>query len=133
MCGRLCKYNSGFSQTHKIGIIANFVFPYICSFYLYLHQLMLFNVKLDKSGKNSIKFQGCRLHWSSSFLMAQIKQSWQYWHVCYKESLWKTLLHSLSALSVNLPHTLVNDTIIYKISCSVAASHFKCYCSTMSA
>ena len=41
-----------FSQTHKmgnIGIIANFVFTEICSFLLYLHYMMLVNVKLDIS------------------------------------------------------------------------------------
>ena len=38
-----------FSQTYKIGINANFVFPYICSFLLYLYQIMLVNVKLDIS------------------------------------------------------------------------------------
>ena len=35
---------SSFPQTHKggnVGIIANFVFPYIYCFPLYLHQLML--------------------------------------------------------------------------------------------
>ena len=43
----------GFSQTHKIGnigIIANFVFPKICSFLLYSNYMMLVNVKLDISG-----------------------------------------------------------------------------------
>ena len=44
---------SRFSETNKVsnvGIIANFVFPCICSFYLYLHQLMLANVKLQIKG-----------------------------------------------------------------------------------
>ena len=31
----------------NVGIIANFVFSYICSFLLYLHQPMLVNVKLE--------------------------------------------------------------------------------------
>ena len=40
---------SSFSQIHKVGnvgIIANFIFPYISSFLLHLDQLMLVNVKL---------------------------------------------------------------------------------------
>ena len=44
------RYHSRFSQTHTVGniaVIAIFVFPYICSFLLYLHQLMLVNVKLE--------------------------------------------------------------------------------------
>ena len=89
---------SGFSQTHKIGnigIIAKFEFPYFCSFLLSLQHMILVNMKVDISACNRIKFQGCKLcklHWSSSFLMAQLKWSWQYWHFCIVESLWKTLL-----------------------------------------
>ena len=40
----------GFSQMHKIGkiaIIANFVFPYICSFSDFVHNMMLVNIKLE--------------------------------------------------------------------------------------
>ena len=39
-----------FLQTHNVdnvGIIANFVLPYIYSFIVYLHQLLLVGVKLD--------------------------------------------------------------------------------------
>ena len=43
---------------------------------------MLVNVKLDVSWYKTITFQGCSLHWSYSILMAQLKQSWQYWHSC---------------------------------------------------
>ena len=71
---------SSFSQTHKIGnidIFANSVFPHIWSFLPYLYHLLLINVKLNISGKKSIIFQDCRLHWCSSFLMTQLKQSWQ--------------------------------------------------------
>ena len=52
-------FHSSFSQTHKVGnvgIIANFVFPYICGFLLYLHQLMLVNVKLEIKGQMGITF-----------------------------------------------------------------------------
>ena len=52
--------NSSFSQTHKVGdvgIIANFVFPYICSFLFHLHQLILLNVKLEIKGYVRIIFQ----------------------------------------------------------------------------
>ena len=87
--------NSGFSQTPKIcniGIIANFVFPYICHLLPYLHQMILVNVKLDDSGYMSITFPGWRIHWSCLFLMAQLKQSCQYWHFCVAQSLWKTIV-----------------------------------------
>ena len=40
-------------------------------------------------GEKRIILQDCRLHWSSSFLMAQLKQSWQHWHSCIVGSLWK--------------------------------------------
>ena len=79
--------HSGFSQTHKVGIIVNFVFPYICYFLLHLQQIMLVNLKLDISEYNMIAFQGYRLYWISSFLMAQLKPSWQYGHFCVVESL----------------------------------------------
>ena len=90
---------SGFSQTHKIGnigIIANFEFPYVCSFLLSLQYMILVNMKVDISACNRIKFQGCKLHWSNSFLMAQLKWTWQYWHSCIVESLWKTLVADLA-------------------------------------
>ena len=87
--------NSGFPQTHiigNIGISANSVFPYICSFIINICHTNVVNIELYISGYKRIIFQGCRLHWSCSFLMAQLKQSWQYWHSCIAESLWKTLL-----------------------------------------
>ena len=56
--------------------------PIYCSFLLYLQHMVLVNMKLDISGCSRITFQGCRLHWPSSFLMAQLKLSWQYWHFC---------------------------------------------------
>ena len=68
---------SGFSQTHKvdnIGIIANFVFRYICSFLHYLHHVEI-DVKLDASEYKRIIFHDCRPHWSCSFLMTQQKLS----------------------------------------------------------
>ena len=77
--------HSGFSQRHQIGkifIIANFVFPYICSFLSYLQHMMILKVKLDIST--------CNFHWFISFLIVQIKWSWQYWHSCIAKSLWKT-------------------------------------------
>ena len=55
-------YRSGFSQTHKIGkiaIIANFVFPYICSFHHCLHHMMLINMKLEVGDCKKITLQGC--------------------------------------------------------------------------
>ena len=65
--GPIVSYSS-FSQLHKIGnvgIIANFVFPYICSFLLYLHQLILINWKLEIKEHMRIIFQGCMLYWTS--------------------------------------------------------------------
>ena len=47
----------GFLQTHRIDIIANFVFKlYICSFflYMYLQEMMLVNMQLDFIGYNRI-------------------------------------------------------------------------------
>ena len=44
--------------------------------------MMLVNVKLDISGCNRNTFQGRRIHWCYSFLMAELKRSWQYWHSC---------------------------------------------------
>ena len=58
---------SGFSQMHKIGniaiiaIIANFVFPYICSFLHYLQHIMIVNEKLEVSGCKRIIFQSYKL------------------------------------------------------------------------
>ena len=49
---------SGYSQMHKIGnigMIVNFVIPYICSFLIYLHH---------DGGTQRIAFQGYRFHWS---------------------------------------------------------------------
>ena len=91
---RHCIIHLGFLQTHKIGnngIIASSVFPYICSSILYLHHMMLVNMKLDISDCKRIIFQGCRLHWSSSFLMVQLKQSWLLvlWKV-YEKPLYRT-------------------------------------------
>ena len=88
---------SSFSLTRKIGyivIIANFVFPYIGSFLPYLkpYHFSRFNVKLDDKGYKRITFQGCRLQRSCSFLIAELKQSWQYWRSCIVESLRKPLM-----------------------------------------
>ena len=88
---------SSFSQLHKIGnvdIIANFVFPYVCSFLLYLHQLLLINWKLEIKEHMRIIFQGCMLYWTSWFLIAELKQSWQCCHSCIREHLWKILLNN---------------------------------------
>ena len=89
--GQWIMIHLGFLQIHKIGNIANFVFQYFCSFLLYLQCKMLVNMKWDFSRCNKITFNGCRLHWPSSFLMAQVKRNWQYWNSCVVGSLWKTL------------------------------------------
>ena len=38
--------------------------------------------ELDVCGYPSITFSGRPIHWSGSVLVAQLKQSWQYWHFC---------------------------------------------------
>ena len=66
---------SKFSQTHEvdnIAIMVNFIFAYICSFLHYLHHITLVSVKLDVSGYKWIIFQVCKLHWSCSFVTAQV-------------------------------------------------------------
>ena len=84
------KSHSFFSQSHKVGnvgIIANFVFPYFCSFLLYLQQMMSIKAKLEIKGYIRIIFQGCVIYVNSLFLMAELKKSWQCWHSCIAESL----------------------------------------------
>ena len=96
------QFHSGFSKTQKIsniGIIANFVFPCIYSFLLYLHHMMLVNVTLDITWYKRIIFQYSRLYWSCSFLMAQLKQSWQYWHSCIAQNLRKNLITKILLLN----------------------------------
>ena len=61
---------SRFSQTHKIGnigIIANFVFLDICSFLLYLHYMVLINVKLDINGSKRITFEDYEIYFLVHF------------------------------------------------------------------
>ena len=68
-------FNRVFLQIHKlvnIGINANFVFPYIHSFLLYLYHMMLVDVKLNVSGYKLIPYQCRILHWSCSFPIAQL-------------------------------------------------------------
>ena len=72
------------AQNGNNAIIANVVFPHICSFHLYLQHMILVNMTLHLDGCNGSTFQHCRLHWSISFLMAPLKQNWQYWHSCRK-------------------------------------------------
>ena len=74
-------------KNDNMGIIANFVFPYICHFLLYLYHMIILNVQLDISECKSSTFQGCKLHLSSSFRMAQPKRNRQYWHSCIVKSL----------------------------------------------
>ena len=75
----------------------------------YLHHMMLVNVKLHVRGCKRIIIKGCRLHYSSSFLMVQLKQRWQYWHFCIAESLWRTVLSSVSLFFL-FPGCLILDS-----------------------
>ena len=86
--------HSSFSQTHKVGnvgIIANFVFTHICSFLLYLDQLMWVNVKLEIKVHMRNIFQGYIFYLTSWFLMTELKQSWQCWHSCIMETSWNSI------------------------------------------
>ena len=47
------------------------------------------NLKLDISEYNTITFQDCRLHWTSSLLMTLLKRRWQYLHFFIVETLSK--------------------------------------------
>ena len=75
------------SQKHiigNIGINANFVFPYICdSSKCEIRCQWIHNDDISKSQTPLVQF-----------LMAQLKLSWQYWHFCIIESLWKSLISS---------------------------------------
>ena len=97
----------GFHKRTKLAILTLLSTSYyiqviICSFLLYLQHIMLVNMKIDIIGCNMITFQCCILHWSSSILMAQLKWSWQYWHSCIAERLWKpiTRKHAIKSRSV---------------------------------
>ena len=77
--------HSCFSQSYKVdncGIIANFVFPYICSFLLYFLQLFLVNVKLEIKGYMRIIFEGQLLLVQLILIIAEPNRSWQCWHSC---------------------------------------------------
>ena len=64
-----------------------YIHIFAVSIFIYLQHMILINIKLHFGGCNRITFQGCRLHWFDSFLMAQSKRSWQYCHTCIRESL----------------------------------------------
>ena len=59
---------------------------YTSSSLLYLTHMMLVNVRLDVRGYKGIVFQGCRLYYTSPFLMVQLERSWQYWCSCIAEN-----------------------------------------------
>ena len=59
---------SCFSPSHKIGnvgIIANFIFPYICSFLLYFQQMMSVYSKLEIKGYKRITYEDHIFYWNS--------------------------------------------------------------------
>ena len=95
------RLRSSFLQTHKIGnngIIVYFIYPYIyCNvFFIASHDVSSCDLNISRY-KMSIS-QCCRFHWCSSFIRAQLKQSWQYWYSSIAKSLWKTLLKELPSL-----------------------------------
>ena len=96
---------SGFSQKYQIGnfdIMANFVFPLICMPLYYLNHVMLVNVYLEINRYKRITFQGHKLYWRFSFVTVQVKGSWQYWHSCIVESLWKPPMSAKDEADVTL-------------------------------
>ena len=69
MCIELNQTNQVFTNTH------NWQYCQLCiRKYLYFPSLVTINVKLDVSGYKRIIFQGYRLHWFSSFVMAQLSK-----------------------------------------------------------
>ena len=63
--------------------------PIHLEFSSFLQQMMPVNVKLDINGYMRIIFEGYMFYWNSWFIMVELKQSWQCWHSCIAESLWK--------------------------------------------
>ena len=94
-------------------------FLYNCNFLLYLSQLMLVNVKYNDSQYERIKFQDCRLHQFSQLILLQPKWSWQYWHCCIVESLWKTLLdNSTRSQTHKVDNNGINANFLFPYICS---------------
>ena len=89
-----------FHEHTKLAIMA--LMPTLCSyihsFLHYLYHEVLANVKLDINWCKRITFQGYRHHCYCYFLMAQPKQSWQYWHSYIVGRSWKTLLNSIDSI-----------------------------------
>ena len=76
-----------------LGIIANFVFPYLQFSSLFgVYDVSKCEVRCQVVRGFGFIFQGCRLYWSFKFWMVQPKWNWQCWHSCIVERLWKTLL-----------------------------------------
>ena len=67
-------------------------------------------------GSKRITFEDCKLHCCYSLLMSQLKQSWQYWHSCIVEILWKPLL-------LWNRHKTLSQIIWYTWQGSLTASH----------
>ena len=73
-----------------------------------------------------IIFQGQMFYWNSWFLMAELKRSWQCWHSCIAESLWKTLLCLLSLTgSMELKPAWANEDMCL---IHIFSMHFKGFC-----
>ena len=63
------------------------------------------NMKLDVNAYQRIIFQGCRLQWYSSLLVARPKRNWQCWHSCIEHRLWKTLMRCRWRVSFHFQHS----------------------------
>ena len=120
------RFPSSFSQMHKIaniGIIANFVFPYIYSFFfIYITWcLQMWNYVSVGIKESWVKVA---FFISSLFLLAQVKRSWQYCHSCIVESVFKTLL----SLCVNNDNVAFLDSRLKKIKRQIDFSFARMKC-----
>ena len=104
-----CLSNRGFHKRTKSAIFAVFL--------LYLPHMMPVNVKLDISEYNRITFQGfVDLMVRVPFYWHSWKRSWQYWHSCIVDSLWKTLIKLIEfggGFLIWMEHLLQNEYSIH--------------------
>ena len=91
--------------------------PFVCShkFAVSFFILIIF-AKLQITGYKRNTFQGW-IHWCGKFQMAHLKQSWQYWHSCITESLWKPWF-------VFFVNKIKRLAILYGVSSDQAHCHY---------
>ena len=94
---------------------------------------MLVNMKLDANGFKRITYSSCRFHCSSLYRIAQLKQSWQYWHSCFCREFVKNssqCVHHLSflcchSLRVNIHEQILPSTfqVYFTEQCLIELKH----------